>query len=122
MTAAKRPSTTRKVTPKSEANRKAILDEAIGIKVDGVEHSIRPADMNGLVERQIRSTIGMGALELFESLERSPGMDLIGMWIWVCEYVNGNENADLDAALGSVSWASDIDIAENPKGPNLPEA
>lgn len=122
MTAPKRPAAARKVTTKTEANRQEALNQIIGIKVDGTEYSFMPADMSGLMEREIRARIGMGALELFERLQAAPGMDLIGTWIWVCQYVGGDKEADLDAALASVSWASEIDIAEDMEGPDLPEA
>lgn len=115
-----RPTTARKVTPKSEKNRTEALDQTFGIRVDGEEYLLVPADMTGLVEMRIRRETGMGVAELIEKIQKSPGVDLLGMFMWASRIASGAA-ADLEEVLASVNFASDVDVVEDAKPP-APEA
>lgn len=83
--------------------------DAVGIRIDGVEYVINPHDLTGRVEFQIRERLGMGLAELHERLERSPGLDYLGMFMWAVKHANG-EDVDLMDVLDTIRGDSDVEV------------
>lgn len=108
---ANRPSTTRKRTTKTEANRDKALDESFAIKVDDETYNLVPADITGLTELKIRRDTGFSVTEIISKMQSAPGMDVIGCFMYACEVAAGRD-ADLEGILGSISWASDFDVVD----------
>lgn len=115
-----RPTTARKVTPKSEKNRAAALDQAFGVRVDGKDYILVPADLTGLVEMRIRRETGLSVLELIHGIITSPGADMLGMFMWATRFAAG-EDVDLVEVLESINFDSDAEVIEDAKPP-APEA
>lgn len=104
-----RPST-KKVTAGSKRRKQAAMDaEAVGIRIDGVDYVINPHDLTGRVEMEIRREIGMGLAELQERLEKSPGLDYLGMFMWAVRHANG-EPVDLMDVLDDIRADSDVEV------------
>lgn len=110
-TPAKRPSTARTRTPKDEVAREQKLDESFSVSVDGEVYTLVMADMTGLAEMKIRRETGMAVAEIISRMESSPGIDLVGCFMFACEIASGKK-ADLEQILGSISWASPVDIVD----------
>lgn len=100
-----------KAANKAEKQRQAALDESMTIEVDGERYTLVPADLTGLVEMKVRRETGMAVAEIMSKIQTSPGMDLIGCFMYACEIACGRE-ADLEKILGSISWSSDFEVVD----------
>lgn len=98
-------------TPKDEKVRQAELDESMTIKIDGEPYTLTPADITGLVEMKVRRETGMSVMEIIQTMQSSPGMDLVGCFMYACEVAAGRD-ADLEKILGSVSMGSDFEVVD----------
>lgn len=120
MSNTKRPTTARKVTTKDEAARRAALNDAIAVRIDDVVYTLTPADLTGLHEMKIRKATGMTVGEIMEGMESSPGLDVLGFFMFACELGAGRD-ADLEGILGSISYASGIDLVEDAEPEPAPQ-
>lgn len=113
-TASKRPSTARKHTPRTEANRVAKLDDSFGIKVEGVDYVLTPTDLTGVQEMQIRRETGYSVAGLIMTLQQAPGIDLIGMFMWAVELSQGKAKEPIGGRLveilESLSYATEVEV------------
>lgn len=105
---------------RKKAEQDEALDETIELSVDGVVHKITPADLTGLQEMHIRQVTGKSFIEIQQALEKHPGLDYLGMFMWVCRYAAG-EDVALEDVLGGISYASDV-VFKDDAEPNPPEA
>lgn len=116
MSNAQRPNLARKSTPKTEKARKEALDEDFSIRIDGTVYTIVPADLTGLLEMKVRRDTGMTVAEIVTKLQDSPGLDLLGAFMYSCELAAGRD-ADYEGILGSISYASDIEVVDSEGSP-----
>lgn len=107
---ASRPSTTRKHTRASEDKRTTELDESFGVRIDGKDFVLTPADITGVQEMRIRRETGYSVATLLHALQTSPGVDLIGIFVWIVEWTGNHSDATLEEVLGRYSYGSDVDI------------
>ena len=120
MSNTQRPTIAKKHTNSSEAKRKQELDESFGIRIDGVDYILTPADVTGLQEMRIRKESGYSVTSLIRELSIEPGVDHLGIFMWVCNLTQGKP-ADLEAILEGVSMASEVEIIDSAE-PALPKA
>ena len=122
MSNTKRPSLDRKVTPKSEANRRNKHDEQrVSIRVDGVVYTVSPSDLTGRDEARIRRETGHSLSHLVDTLHTDPGVDVLGAFMWVA-LLQAGEDADYGEVLDSISYASEVETAKPEDGEPHPEA
>lgn len=111
MSNAKRP-TLNKAANKSEKQRQAVLDASMTIVVAGERYTLTPADTTGLAELRIRRATGYSVIQiLLKAQSEEMGIDIVGCFMYACE-VNAGRDPDLEKILGSISWATDIDIVD----------
>jgi hypothetical protein len=121
MSNTQRPTLAKKHTTASESKRDKMLDDSFGIRIDGIDYVLTPADLTGVQELRIRRETGYSVTTLIQELQTAPGVDLIAMFMWACSLSQG-KSADLEQILGSVSYASDVEIMDEPQPDNSPEA
>jgi hypothetical protein len=95
VTAAKRPNLNRKVTPKSEANRQAELDQGVRLTVDGETYEVRIGDVTANIGRELRRQTGHGFTWLMDAITREPDVDLIADFVWLARRIRG-EHVDIE--------------------------
>jgi hypothetical protein len=117
---ANRPSTARKVTPKTEADRTAALDEATSIRVDGVIYSVRLADIDGLVERDFRRETGLSVAGVLDQLASAPGIDSLAAFVWLAK-LQADDKTTYEAELAKYNYGTEVDYAPEADAP-APEA
>lgn len=115
-----RPPLERKHTRSTTAKKDAELDETFAIRVDGQVYKITPADLTGAQEFRIRQATGMSVAQVITNLQASPGVDMLGVFMWIARTTAG-ERVELMDVLESISYASDLDIVEDAE-PDDPEA
>lgn len=120
MSNTQRPSLAKKHTNASEAKRKAEQDESFGLRIDGEDYILTPADLNGLQEMRIRKETGYSVGTLLSEIQTAPGVDLLGIFMWVCNMSQGKAD-DLNAILEGISHASDVEVLDDAE-PVSPEA
>lgn len=108
-TAAKRPSTARKVTTKTEAKRKSVLEQGIRLTMDGEIHEIRFGDITDKAESRLRREWGGSFSKLQEELEDDPGLDTFAALVWFCRIVSG-EDISLDEVTIGYGSAESLDV------------
>lgn len=110
MSNAKRPANVRKVTTKTEANRKEALDQGVKITFEGQTYVLRAADITPRLARELRRETGHSFMRLLSLLAEDPDLDLIAEAIWVTRRIGG-ETVDLDeVALDYASLDEGFDI------------
>jgi type IV secretory pathway VirB3-like protein len=57
----------------------------------------------------------MSVTEIAMKLQTSPGMDLIGMFMWAVRYINGERDLDFMEVLAEVSMDIDVEFVTNPE-------
>lgn len=97
-----RPALARKVTPKSEANREAALDDGVRMVVDGAEYVVRIGDMTAPLAREFRRNYGASFNALQAELSADPDLDSIAAFMWLAKRIQG-EVLDFDDV--TVSYA-----------------
>lgn len=114
----------RRQTASSKKRKQQAIDaDAVGVRIDGVDYVVNPHDLTGRVEFEIRREIGMGLAELQERLEKSPGLDYLGMFMWAVRHANG-ETVDLMSVLDEIRADSDVEVltADDAAGSAGPKA
>lgn len=89
-TTAKRPSTARKVTPRSEANRQSALNEGVRLTLDGEVFTLRIGDVSPALAREVRKVTGRSFNSLLQDITTDPDIDVIAEAIWVARRINGD--------------------------------
>lgn len=90
-----RPSLARKVTPGSEKNRQAHLDQGVRVVVDGDPFAVRLGDVTPQLARELRRTWGGSFNKLINELNDDPDIDSLAALIWLARRVAG-EQVELD--------------------------
>lgn len=120
---AKRPTTARKVTAKTEANRKALLEGGIRITFDGEAHEIRLGDITDQHESRLRKAWGGSFTKLQAELEDDPGLDTFKALIWFCRIVGGDDVEFDGMSIGlDAADALDVEILDGSEVQPDPEA
>lgn len=114
-----RPPLARKHTRTTIAKQDAQLDQTVEVLIDGESYKLTPADLTGIHEMRIRKETGLSVSEILTKLQESPGIDLLGMFMFACAIAAG-DNPDLMEILGGISYASEVEIADAEPAP--PEA
>lgn len=100
----------KKTAERANARRQREMDaEAVGIRIDGVDYIVNPNDITGRLEFEIRRQCGMGVAEIAAALERTQGIDYLGMFMWAVRHAHG-EDVDLMDVLDGVSAGSDVEV------------
>jgi hypothetical protein len=94
MSNTKRPTTARKVTRTSEANRNAALDSGLRITLADdtgkPEHfDVRLGDVTPAMARELRNNTGMGPLQLINATAIGPDVDLLSAFVWLARRQRG---------------------------------
>jgi type IV secretory pathway VirB3-like protein len=105
-----------KQAQRAKARRQKELDDGtLSLRIDGQTYSLNRADVTGVVEYEIRGKLGMSVTEIAMKLQTSPGMDLIGMFMWAVRYINGERDLDFMEVLAEVSMDIDVEFVTNPE-------
>lgn len=116
----------RKTTATSAKRRNAVLEEDFTLRIDGDDYTIVPGDFTGRLEAKVRAKTGMSVVGIIDALDGGQtGIDLLAMFMWAVRLGRGEENADLDEILDSISYASEVEVVESgaaKKGAGSPEA
>lgn len=111
MSNAKRPNLN-KAASKSEKQRKAAHDAAMTIRVGDEKYTLIPADITGLMELRIRQETGYSIAQILtKAMSIEMGIDIVGCFMFAVEVSRGLD-PDLTEILGSLSWATDVDIED----------
>lgn len=125
MSNTKRPSTARKVTPRSEKTRKDALDQGLRITMDGQSFDVRLGDVTPAMARELRNNTGMGPLQLINATSISPDVDLLSAFVWLARRQRG-EFVSFDAVEVSykqmLSDGFDVSLPEAEDAESGPEA
>lgn len=121
-----RPSLAAKTSKKSEADRKAALDQGLRLTVDGNAYEVRLGDVTPSLARELRNATGMGFMQLIGGITGpAADIDLISAFVWVARRIRG-EYVDIDDV--EVSYAQmlsdgfDVAVAGEEQEPeDLPE-
>jgi hypothetical protein len=99
----KRPTTARKVTTKTEANRAAALDEGVKfqLETDGEWYVLRPADVTPEVAREVRRATGRSFMRLMQEIATDPDIDVLAEGVWAARRIKGE---DVDLSEVSVTY------------------
>lgn len=90
-----RPNLARKVTPSSEKNRAAALEQGVRISIDGETYEIRMGDVTPALARELRRNVGKSFNALMDEMGRDPDIDSISEFVWLARRMGG-EAVDLD--------------------------
>lgn len=105
---AERPALTRKVTPKTEAARRAAVDNVdTSIKVDGVTYTVRLGDVSGLLDRDCRKTTGLSVMGVLTQMTTDPGMDSLAAFVWIAKTQKGIETT-YEGELAEFTWDTEV--------------
>jgi hypothetical protein len=74
-----------------------------------VDYVVNPNDITGRAEFEIRRECGMGVAEIVEAMNRTQGIDYLGMFMWAVRHAHG-EDVDLMTVLEGVSAGSDVEV------------
>lgn len=100
----------KKTTAGSKKRKQSAMDaEAVGLVIDGREYVISPNDLTGRVEFEIRRECGMGVAEIVAAMDRTQGIDYLGMFMWAVRRVHGEE-VDLMDVLDDINAGADVEI------------
>ena len=104
-----------KQSERARTRRQKELDKGtLCLRIDGREYTMNRADITGVVEYEIRGKLGMSMTELCMKMQTAPGMDLIGMFMWACRYIDGERDLDFMDVLAEVSMDIDAEIVSGP--------
>jgi len=122
MSNTKRPSIARKVTPRSEAKREAVLDSGLRITIEGENFDVRLGDVTPAMARELRANIGMGPLQLINATGISPDVDLLSAFVWLARRIRGEYVAFDQVAVSYQQMLSDGFDVGFPEAEEDPEA
>lgn len=104
------PQRPKKAAERAKKRQQQAMDaEAVGVRIDGRDYVINPNDLTGRLEFEIRRECGMGVAEIVANMERTQGIDFLGMFMWAVRKSHG-EDVDLMDVLDSVSAGSDVEV------------
>jgi len=89
MSNAKRPTTARKVTRSTEANRESALDQGLRISLDGEDFDVRVGDITSAMARELRTHVGFGPMQLIRQCAIDPDVDLLSAFVWLARRIRG---------------------------------
>lgn len=121
-----RPSLAAKSSKKSEADRKAALDQGLRLTIDGESYEVRIGDVTPQLARELRQATGMGFMQLVGAIT-GPGadIDLISAFVWVARRIRGEflEVDDVEVTYAQMlSDGFEVDVAGEEQEPeDLPE-
>lgn len=95
MSNTRRPSLAAKSSKKSEADRKAALEQGMRVTFDGQTYEVRMGDVTPQIARELRAQVGFGFIQLIEQMETVPDVDLVAALVWVARRIRG-ERVSLD--------------------------
>lgn len=123
MSNAKRPANVRKVTTKTEANRREALDAGLRFKYDGEWLYLRAADVSSELAREFRKVTGHSFRWLMETIAEDFDIDLLTDAVWVAKRIRGDEVEVDEIRVDYALIASDdFDIEEaGPRAAQLQE-
>lgn len=122
MSNTKRPSTARKVTRTSEANRNAALDSGLRITMDGENFDVRLGDVTPAMARDLRNHTGMGPLQLINATAIAPDVDLLSAFVWLARRQRGEFVAFESVEVSYKQMLSDGFDVGFPEAEESPEA
>lgn len=89
MSNTQRPTTARKVTRTTEANREDALDQGLRITLEGEVHEVRVGDITSSMARELRAHTGFGPMQLIRQCAVDPDVDLLSAFVWLARRING---------------------------------
>lgn len=89
MSNAKRPTTARKVTRTTEANREDALDQGLRITLEDEVHEVRVGDITPAMARELRAKVGFGPMQLIRQCAVDPDVDLLSAFVWLSRRIAG---------------------------------
>lgn len=122
MSNTKRPSTARKVTPRTEETRQSALDSGLRITVDGEPYDVRLGDVTSALVRELRAQSGMGPLQLINACSMDPDLDNLSAFVWLARRIRGDEVAFADVEISYAQMFSDGFDVGFPEAEDNPEA
>jgi hypothetical protein len=122
MSNTKRPTTARKVTRTSEANRNAALDSGLRITIDDEKFDVRLGDVTPAMARELRNHTGMGPLQLINATALYPDLDLLTAFVWLARRQRGEFVAFDSVAVTYTQMMSDGFDVGFPEAEDNPEA
>lgn len=123
MTTPSRPSTTRKVTRKTEESRESALDQGLRIVLDGETFDVRLGDITDKLAGELRSRIGCGPMSLIRQCAIDPDIDLLSAFVWLARRIAGEMVRFEDVEVTYAQLLSDgFDVSTPGKAEPDPEA
>jgi hypothetical protein len=89
MSNAKRPTTARKVTRSTEANREDALDQGLRITLEDEVFEVRVGDITPAMARDLRGKVGFGPMQLIRQCAVDPDVDLLSAFVWLARRIAG---------------------------------
>lgn len=115
--APERPTLARKHTKSTEANRKAAQAEQVyALRIDGEVYTLDLGELNGLHEMKLRRETGLSVEEVMSTIGTKPGLDVLGIFMWLCDLTAGGASS-LEDHLTGISWASDVEAVDPEPAP-----
>lgn len=107
----------RKQTKGAEARRREALAEKVySLKIDGEVYTLDMGELNGLHELRLRRETGMSVEEVMSAIGTKPGLDVLGIYMWLCDLTAGGDSS-LEDHLTGISWASEVESIEAEPAP-----
>lgn len=108
---ASRPPLQRTHTRKTEAARKAALEDGVKITFDGQEYVVKAGDITAQIARQFRREVGMSFMKVIEELQEDPDIDSVAAVVWLARLIGG-EDVTLDEVAINYGDLDTIEIAD----------
>lgn len=89
MSNTRRPTTARKVTRTTEANREDALDQGLRITMEDEVFEVRVGDITSSLARELRAKIGFGPMQLIRQCAVDPDVDLLSAFVWMARRIGG---------------------------------
>ncbi|HUF98855.1 MAG TPA: hypothetical protein VMM60_12070 [Ilumatobacter sp.] len=121
MSNTKRPSTTRKVTRKTEEKRDEALSQGVSIAYDGKVYTVRAGDLTGLDSAALRRECGYSFAGLLKALTKDPDIDLIAALVWLSRRTDGEKLLSYDEVAAEIGYDSDIEVVDTEPEDESPE-
>ncbi len=122
-TAAKRPTTARKVTRKTEESRESALDQGLRITMEGEDFEVRLGDITPSMARELRGKLGFGPMQLVRQCAIDPDVDLLSAFVWLARRIAGEPVRFEDVEVTYAQLLSDgFDVSTPGKEEPDPEA
>lgn len=122
-TAAKRPTTARKVTRKTEESRESALDHGLRISIEGEDFEVRVGDITSALARELRANMGFGPMQLIRQCSIDPDVDLLSAFVWLARRIAGEMVRFQDVEVTYAQLLSDgFDVSTPGKADPDPEA